>query len=142
MWSGPLSREQTADNIREWLSEYERGYGFLAVIYKPEGTLIGQCGLGAEDGRVGLGYMLDKAYWGRGLATEAAKAGLMYGFAELDLEWLWAGTQAGNTASRRVLEKLGMSLREMRRTSQGEEALYALSRNEFLAPQAQKKEKT
>jgi RimJ/RimL family protein N-acetyltransferase len=136
MWSGVLSRERTAHNIREWTREYERGLGLLAVVHRPEGRLIGQCGLEEEGDLFELGYMLDKDYWGRGLATEAARAVLDHGFGALELPRIWATARAENAASQRVMEKLGMTLRETRRHDIGEEVLYAVSREEFLTRNA------
>jgi [ribosomal protein S5]-alanine N-acetyltransferase len=57
-----------------------------------------------------LGYAIGRAYWGRGLATEAARAALAWLLAEHDLVSIWASTQVANTRSRRVLEKLDMTL--------------------------------
>lgn len=57
-----------------------------------------------------LGYAVARAHWGRGLATEAATAAIDWAFAEHDLVEIWASTDPDNTRSRRVLEKLGMTL--------------------------------
>lgn len=57
-----------------------------------------------------IGYELDPRFWGRGYATEAAHAILRFGFEELNLHRIWARCLAENTASARVLEKLGMQL--------------------------------
>lgn len=57
-----------------------------------------------------IGYAISRAHWGRGLATEAARAVLAWAFAEHDLVEIWASTDAANVRSRRVLEKLGMTL--------------------------------
>lgn len=57
-----------------------------------------------------LGYAIARAHWGRGLATEAATAVIRWAFAVHDLVAIWASTDAANTRSRRVLEKLGMTL--------------------------------
>jgi ribosomal-protein-alanine N-acetyltransferase len=57
-----------------------------------------------------LGYALARAVWGRGFATEAATAVLDWAFAAHALVEVWASTNVGHVASRRVLEKLGMSV--------------------------------
>jgi len=57
-----------------------------------------------------IGYALARAHWGRGLATEAARAAIEWLLAEHDLVELWAATQIDNLGSRRVLEKVGMTL--------------------------------
>ncbi|HUQ06946.1 MAG TPA: GNAT family N-acetyltransferase [Kofleriaceae bacterium] len=57
-----------------------------------------------------LGYAISRAHWGRGIAAEAAAAAMHWAFAEHDLVEIWASTQPNNLRSRRVLEKLGMTL--------------------------------
>lgn len=132
MWAGPLTREQTAENIREWMAEYERGLGTLAVIHKPDGRLIGQCGIGLEDGdSVGVGYMLDHPYWGMGLATEAAAALIRYGLEKTGAERVCAAGMAENGASRRLMERLGMSHERTEHHEAGDEVFYSGTREEF-----------
>ncbi len=58
-----------------------------------------------------VGWRLDRSYWGQGLATEGALASLHYGFEDLGLERIISITLPENTASRRVMEKSGLSLR-------------------------------
>jgi RimJ/RimL family protein N-acetyltransferase len=69
--------------------------------------LIGGCGIEPREGGVELGYWLAAAYWGRGYATEAARAAIDFAFAELAHDTLQAGARVSNPASRRVLEKCG-----------------------------------
>ncbi|WP_308191924.1 GNAT family N-acetyltransferase [Kitasatospora humi] len=56
-----------------------------------------------------LGYRLRQAAWGKGYATEASRALLDKGFTELGVRKVWAATMALNSASRRVMEKVGMA---------------------------------
>ncbi|MFE2326154.1 GNAT family N-acetyltransferase [Streptomyces sp. NPDC059385] len=58
---------------------------------------------------VELGYRLSRAAWGRGYATEGARALIDKAFAELGVERVTANTMAVNTGSRRVMEKCGLS---------------------------------
>lgn len=89
--------------------------GLMATVYKPEGRYIGRCGLYSrrdDDGQLIAGeavlaYYLARPYWGRGLATEAGKAFVRYGFETLGLTCIMAGMNAQNIASIRVAEKLG-----------------------------------
>ena len=55
-----------------------------------------------------LGYRLYPAFWGRGLATEGARALIASAFGRLHLDWVVATTMAGNIGSWRVLENCGM----------------------------------
>jgi ribosomal-protein-alanine N-acetyltransferase len=60
--------------------------------------------------RAMLGYAIARAHWGRGIAVEAAGAAIGWAFAEHDLAEIWASTDVAHVRSRRVLEKLGMTL--------------------------------
>ena len=85
----------------------------FAVTLKDTGELIGNCGVrrtapGAPE--ADLGYELAPAQWGKGYATEAARAVLAFGFAALGVHRIEAECVADNTGSARVLEKLGMRL--------------------------------
>jgi len=103
---GVRSREQTAASIAAYTREWaEHGYGVWAVADKADGTLLGMCGF-VE--RAELGYILGKPAWGKGIATEAARACLRHGFERLGFDAIGAGALRENLASRRVLEKLGM----------------------------------
>ena len=83
-----------------------------AVEHAADARLIGFCGLcpqtieGTE--HVELGYRFDPAFWGRGLATEAARACCTLAFGQLGLGHLIAIIEAENLASIRVAEKCGM----------------------------------
>ena len=111
----PLSKavSKTLDRIIQHYREH--GFGLWAVIYKQDSPLIGYCGLRffkhpqATTPEIILSYMLAKAYWGRGLATEGAKASLEYGFETLKLERIVAIAHSENLASHRVMEKVGMN---------------------------------
>ncbi len=89
----------------------EHGYGWWAVEPRSEKQLIGWSGLQflPETDEVEVGYLLAQAFWGKGLATEAAQASLQYGFKNFDVESIIAIVHPENVASQRVIEKLGMS---------------------------------
>lgn len=76
------------------------------------GRLIGTVNFHIQ-GRVAMiGYAIARAQWGRGLATEAARAAIEWLLATHELDELWASTHRDNVRSRRVLEKLGLVLVE------------------------------
>lgn len=77
----------------------------LVIVLQDE--VIGACGLTPRDGGPELGYWLGVAHWGRGYATEAARAVIDYAFGDLGCESLQSGARVTNPASRRVLEKCG-----------------------------------
>ena len=120
--------------IRHWK---EHGFGPFAVIHKESGKLIGRSGLYLSDRSpfAQLGYVLDLSYQGQGLGTEVAKAGLAYGFKELELERIVAFVMSENLPSRRILgEKLGMHcITENFNYSQRRYAFYSISRAEYFA---------
>lgn len=94
-----------------WREEQPRQKFQLAIILPSEGRLIGNCGL-RMSGRVNweaeIGYELNSRYWGHGYATEAAHALVAFGFYDLRLHRIFAHCIAENTASARVMQRLGM----------------------------------
>ena len=90
------------------------GFGMWATIYKETGKFIGRCGLTPMDiegqEEIEVGYMLAKEYWGQGLATEAAKAILKYGFDQVGLSRLICVVNPDNQASSKVALKIGMTI--------------------------------
>ncbi|HWS54764.1 MAG TPA: GNAT family N-acetyltransferase [Pyrinomonadaceae bacterium] len=107
----PLTFEETARNLTTIIDTFHlRGYGRWALIEKSGGALLGYCGLARprESPGIELVYLMARRAWGRGLATEASRACLRYGFEELGLERIYALTMPGNLRSRRVLERVGM----------------------------------
>jgi RimJ/RimL family protein N-acetyltransferase len=99
----------------EWIRGQARDYreGKLVnfgVVAMAEGELVGSIGLVLQPAhrRAELGYWIGVPYWGRGYCTEAARAVVQWGFRELDLHRITAPHFAGNPASGRVLEKIGM----------------------------------
>lgn len=87
---------------------YQRGR--LGMFLKETGAFAGWCGLKyhPENEETELGFRLKRAYWNKGYATEAARASLDYGFNELKLPTIMGRVIKDNTASIRVLEKIGM----------------------------------
>lgn len=107
---GVVSEEDTKRRIvADVLGDYKKhGYGRLAVELKSEKEFIGFTGLKyLEDmDEVDLGYRFMKSYWGRGIATESAKASIKLGFETLGLSRIIAMVLPENIASIKVLEKL------------------------------------
>ena len=78
-----------------------------------------------------LSYQLLPQWWGAGYAEEISRAVLHYGFTELGFDKIVAETQAANTASRKLLEKLGMTLVKTLERFGEMQCLYELSANVF-----------
>jgi ribosomal-protein-alanine N-acetyltransferase len=113
-------------------------FGLWAAVLKENGRLIGRCGLlfqpveGAQE--VEVSYLIDRHYWGRGLATEAARATVRLGFGRYGFPRIVALINPENVASVRVAEKLGMKHeRDVDFRDYGEVALYVLRAEDFVA---------
>jgi [ribosomal protein S5]-alanine N-acetyltransferase len=112
-----------------------------AVTLPGDPRVLGLMGLAAVDNyhsRAEIGYDLRRDHWGRGVATDAARAILTFGFISLDLHRVEAQTIADNHASVRLLQRLGFQLEGVRRDHSWEEdgsfhdsAVYGLLRHEF-----------
>jgi RimJ/RimL family protein N-acetyltransferase len=114
-WGSPLSREESRWWIERNLRRYEGdGFGRCAVILRSTGELVGDCGLirTLVEARpeVELGWIVRRSHQGKGIATEAAAAWRDYAFDTLGLERIVSMVSEANVASRRVAEKLGMTV--------------------------------
>lgn len=109
----------TRGQMSRWLNrnldhQKEFGYGLFSVILKETGGLIGDCGLEVMEnmGTAELGYDFRSDFWNQGYATEAATAVRDYAIDILKLPQLISLIRAGNLSSKRVAEKIGMTLAE------------------------------
>jgi RimJ/RimL family protein N-acetyltransferase len=93
----------------------KHGFGQWVVEIPDEAPFIGVAGLAVVTYEapftpaVDVAWRLARVYWGRGYATEAARASIDYGFGELGLDEIVALTVPANRRSRRVMERLGMT---------------------------------
>jgi RimJ/RimL family protein N-acetyltransferase len=114
-WLSNVPHPYTLSDAEEWIgivAESARGEvpGFKLSIFMDD-TLIGGVGLNHREGNVyELGYWLGKAFWGRGIATEAATGLLQHAEQALPDAQFVAHCMKGNLASSRVLEKLGFQI--------------------------------
>jgi RimJ/RimL family protein N-acetyltransferase len=101
--------------LPRFLGYYERydAFGVWAAVEKSTGEFVGWFSLRPHDDvepdMVALGYRLRRASWGKGYATEGARALIRKGFTELGMRRVVATTYQDNLASRRVMEKAGMT---------------------------------
>jgi RimJ/RimL family protein N-acetyltransferase len=104
------------EDLPAFLDYYERfeGFGFWAALAKPGGEFLGWFHFrprdDADPGEIELGYRLRKSAWGRGYATEGSRALIAKGFTEFGVRRVVAEAMAVNAASRRVMEKSGLTL--------------------------------
>ena len=112
-----------------------RGFGLWAVQERATAALVGRIGFFQPEGWPGfeLGWMLRRASWGRGYATEAAARALEHAFTAMGQHRVISLIRPGNLASIRVAERLGEAL-EGRTTLFGQEALvYGVDRTRWKA---------
>ncbi len=131
---GEQSREKVLERLRFYISCYDKhGFGVCGVSLKDESALIGWGGLQPleDSGEVEVGYGFDTQHWGKGFATETTAAWLKYGFEHLGLERIVAIALPGNTASRHVMEKLGMRYEKSAQHYGFDVVYYAITRDEF-----------
>jgi RimJ/RimL family protein N-acetyltransferase len=111
------SREET-EGIWSRIHDHFETYGFGPWAMEVDGIFAGWLGLMRPRFEahftpcVEIGYRLRTEFWGRGLATEGARAVLRYGFERLKLNEVVAFTVPSNTRSRRVMEKIGLTFSE------------------------------
>lgn len=133
-----ISESQNA--IRMIRQQYaENGIGRLAVIEKESNLLIGWSGLKLLTQEINgynnvydLGYRFLPEYWGKGYASESAKASLDFGFNGLKIDIIYAHAHSGNLASNEILRKLGFRKTETFTEPDGICFWYELNRENYL----------
>lgn len=112
-WSPHPDKAYTFEYVSYLQTRYKSGEFFdWAIISKESGKMIGTCGFTRFDFRHNfgeIGYVVNPDYHGRGIATEAVRAVIGFGFENLALNRIECRFMMGNDASRKVMEKNGMS---------------------------------
>jgi ribosomal-protein-alanine N-acetyltransferase len=110
-----ITRPQSIEEFRqpfEQMLELSSTVGMWGIVHKDDDRFIGRCGfylLSEPPARTPeLAYLLSRAHWGQGLATEAARRCLEFAFSEQAWSEVVAMVRLGNVASVRVLRKVGM----------------------------------
>lgn len=143
------------ETLPRFLHSYEpcQGFGCWAAIEKSSRAFLGWFAFRPADGgspdEAVLGYRLRTSAWGKGYATEGARALIRQGFSELGVQRVIASTYTDNTASRRVMEKAGMTLARTYHVTwpdpvqqfDGDDVEYALSRADWEQQEAAEHEK-
>ena len=108
----PPERAKADDYIAHHLAHWMQfGYGHWAVVTRDDDRVVGWNGLEylPELDETEVAYLLSKRVWGRGYATEAARAAVQFGFESAKLDHIIGLVHPDNVGSVRVLEKCGMS---------------------------------
>ena len=135
---GVFAREQTVAFLDKLIDWERRGLpSQFAVIHRNDNRLIGYCGFFHQQvdemDEIEIGYRLNRDYWSRGLATEAARAVRDHGFRDLKLPRVISLIHPDNLPSRRVAEKNGMKI-ERKTVFRGFPTLvFAITREQWLA---------
>ena len=113
-WDPHSNVEITQNSIRNWVASYTNPnyYKWAICLKENPGQVIGDISIveiHEEDSSCEIGYVLGKAYWGRGMMTEALKAVLYFCFTQAGFQKVRARYASLNPASGRVMEKAGMS---------------------------------
>jgi ribosomal-protein-alanine N-acetyltransferase len=140
----PRPRSEAEQRFLNGLKPVSDGLSMWATIYKPENKYIGRCGVYPHfdseskpvPGEGALGFYLDKAYWGMGLATEAGAAFVAYGFETHKLNRIVTAIDTRNGASVRVIEKLGFTLEQTEEGNPRSFYHYALNKPDYFANKA------
>jgi RimJ/RimL family protein N-acetyltransferase len=109
----PPARTWADDYIAHHLAHWKQfGYGHWAVSMREDNRVVGWAGLEylPDLGETEVAYLLSRHVWGRGYATEAARAAVRFGFKSAGLDRIIGLVHPENIGSRRVLEKCGMTL--------------------------------
>ena len=108
-WRPHESLGATREFLRRCALARKQGKAFpWAITLRDDGRLIGNIETRPDGHRVELGYVLARAYWGRGFMSEAVRAVTAWALAQPDIHRVWAVCDVENHASARVLEKTGM----------------------------------
>ena len=115
---GILTEQQSAGFIQRMWRQYEKtGYTYFATELLETGDFIGFIGLADQDyptvfnPATDIGWRLKKSAWGNGLATEGARRCLELAFSEWSLDRVVAVCPVRNTASEKVMQRIGMTKR-------------------------------
>ncbi|WP_143305663.1 GNAT family N-acetyltransferase [Chitinophaga vietnamensis] len=127
------SPEQYVELFHQSLEDYRNGpFSRWAIFDAVNNTFAGMClarHFADVPTQIEIGYILSKAYWGKGLATEVSKALVHYCFSRSDTNEVVAVTAPGNTGSQKVLEKAGFTrLADLIRPDRGAFAYFMIQR--------------
>lgn len=112
LWDAHTSIHQTRSYLRFLIRQYRAGQpSTFVIVWNENRKTIGTIGfmwMQQENRSAEVGYSLSRAYWNRGIMTEALQAVLKFGFDSLSLNRIEAQHESDNPASGRVMEKAGM----------------------------------
>ena len=125
--------EEAAEFLKNYAHYKTYGFGRWAVIRKEDKAWLGWCGLkfNPENNEYDLGFRFKKKYWNKGYASEAAKECLKLAFERFGFTELMGNVMFENTASKKVLENIGMVFTQKDLTSVCE-LKYKITKEAFV----------
>ena len=134
------SIEDAQDRIDDLLAKYAQEEKYCWAIEEKESQkLIGSIDLfDVTSGEKEVGYLLNREYWNKGYATEAAKEVIKYGFEKLNLNKIWGHCVTVNIGSSKVMEKIGMKYQGITEREKEVRGItydlkeYAITKEEYL----------
>lgn len=143
LWNPHESESYTRQYLQYIQSRYRAGEFYdWAIVLKEQNRMVGTCGFTrfmTDANSAEIGYVLHPDCWGQGIAVEAARAVLRFGFVDLHLHRIEAHYMEANLRSRRVMEKIGMQFEGVLRESLHVKGMYvsvgicAILRDEYFA---------
>lgn len=135
------SMDMTAFAVGRFSGQWRSlGFGMWALVEKATGRLVGRTGLHyhrdwpLDDIKVEAGWALEPSVWGRGYATEAARASLAFAFDHLELRRVFSITLPSNERSQAVMRRCGMTLRGEVWFFDRDQVWYAIDRDDWPPP--------
>jgi len=110
-WPPHTSKDESLKVIQYFIKEND----IWAIVLKENNKVIGSVGLHTDSKRTAgisvkeLGFVVSADYWGRGIATEAAKRAIVHAFDDMNLDLVSTYHKSFNTRSKRVIEKCGFT---------------------------------
>ncbi len=121
LWTPHVGLSQTEKYIKLLQKKYDNGsFWDFGLTHREDGKFIGTCGITSVDDdtdTIEIGYVLSPDYWGKGVASEAAKTVMKYCFDTFGAKRICGKFMEGNNGSMRVMTKLGMTLEGIYRRS-------------------------
>lgn len=136
---GPLTHEQSAEKLDKYLKCWtDNGLGMFGIRWGDEPVGWGGLQPLENTGEIEVGYAFGTKSWGLGLATETARAVVSWGFLEKQLDRIVAVASPENSASRRVMDKIGMTYEGVKSRYGTDCAYHSLTRSAFAANEARR----
>jgi len=131
----PFTSISEAEHFLQNYDQFEKfKVGRFAVIDITNHQFLGWSGLkyNKENGEYDLGFRFFRKFWNKGFATETAQKCLQYGFKSLNLDYIIGRADKDNTASIRVLEKIGMKYKKEIEFNDKLGVIYQIGKSEYL----------